>query len=94
MTGAVCRFLLSTESRLPALLTVLSIFGVLWALRTLSYRRDDRTQFGVGDVYLIAGFGMWFSFPAVVWVISVSAVSGGVASKKSTSSVSVARKRQ
>jgi len=78
VTGAVWRFLLSPESGLPAMVTALSVFGVLWALRTLSYRRDERTQLGLGDVYLMAGLGMWFSFPAVVWVISASAVSGGV----------------
>ncbi len=36
VTGAVWRFLLSPESGFPALVTALSLFGVLWALRTLS----------------------------------------------------------
>lgn len=78
LTGAVWRFLLSPESVLPALLTALSLFGVLWALRTLAYRRDGGAQCGLGDVYLMAGLGMWFSFPAVLWVISGAAVSGGL----------------
>lgn len=78
VTGAVWRFLLSPESVLPALLTALSLFGVLWALRTLAYRRDGGAQCGLGDVYLMAGLGMWFSFPAVLWVISGAAVSGGL----------------
>ncbi|PAV04681.1 hypothetical protein CBG25_06865 [Arsenophonus sp. ENCA] len=78
LTGAVWRFILSPESGLTALLTALSLFGVLWGLRTLAYRRDDRAQFGLGDVYLMAGLGLWFSFPAVLWVISGAAVSGGL----------------
>lgn len=50
---------------------------------------------GLGDVYLMAGLGMWFSFPAVLWVISGAAVSGGLffAGKKITPSDAVARKR-
>lgn len=78
MTGAVFRLLLSLESVLPALLTALSVFGVLWGLRTLAYRRDGYTQFGLGDVYLMAGLGMWFSFPTVLGIISSAAVSGGL----------------
>lgn len=78
MTGVIFRFLLSPESVLPALLTALSIFCALWGLRTLAYRRDGYAQFGLGDVYLMAGLGMWFSFPAVLWVISGAAVSGGL----------------
>lgn len=78
MTGAVFRFLLSPESVLPALLTTLSVFGVIWGLRNFAYRRDGHAQFGLGDVYLMAGLGMWFSFTAVLWVISASAVSGGL----------------
>lgn len=78
MTGAVFRLLLSPESVLTALLAALSVFGVLWGLRTLSYRRDGYAQFGLGDVYLMAGLGMWLSFPAVLWVISGAAVLGGL----------------
>lgn len=78
LTGAVWRFILSPESGLTALLTALSVFGVLWALRTLAYRRDDRAQFGLGDVYLTAGLGLCFSFPAVLWVISGAAIAGGI----------------
>ncbi|WP_440862561.1 prepilin peptidase [Symbiopectobacterium purcellii] len=78
LTGAVWRFILSPESGLTALLTALSVFGVLWGLRTLAYRRDDRAQFGLGDVYLMAGLGLWFSFPAVLWVISGAAIAGGL----------------
>lgn len=78
LTGAVFRLLLSPESVLTALLAALSVFGVLWGLRTLAYRRDGGAQCGLGDVYLMAGLGMWFSFPAVLWVISGAAVSGGL----------------
>ncbi len=78
LTGAVWHFLLYPETMLPALLTALSLFGVLWALRTLAYRRDGGAQCGLGDVYLMAGLGMWFSFPTVFWVISGAAVSGGL----------------
>lgn len=78
VTGAVWRFLLSPESVLPALLTALTLFGVLWGLRTLAYRRDGYAQCGLGDVYLMAGLGMWFCFPSVLWVISGAAVSGGI----------------
>ncbi|EFW11302.1 putative conjugative transfer prepilin peptidase PilU, partial [Serratia symbiotica str. Tucson] len=52
MTGAVFRLLLSPESVLTALLAALIVFGVLWGLRTLAYRRDGYAQFGLGDVYL------------------------------------------
>lgn len=62
----------------PALLTALSVFGVLRGLRTLAYRRDSGAQFGLGDVYLMAGLGLWFSFPAVLWVISGAAIAGGL----------------
>lgn len=78
LTGAALRFLLSPESVLPAMFTALSVFGVLWGLRTLAYWRDGYAQFGLGDVYLMAGLGMWFSFPAVLWIISGAAVSGGL----------------
>ncbi|MDR5617840.1 A24 family peptidase [Arsenophonus sp.] len=78
LTGAVFRFLLYQETVLLALFTALSLFGVLWGLRTLAYRRDGHAQFGLGDVYLMAGLGMWFSFPTVLWVISGAAVSGGI----------------
>ncbi|WP_290604914.1 A24 family peptidase [Arsenophonus sp. ENCA] len=78
LTGAVWHFLLYPETALPALLTALSLFGVLWALRTLAYRRDGGAQCGLGDVYLMAGLGMWFAFPTVFWVISAAAVSGGL----------------
>lgn len=78
LTGAVFRFLLYPETVPPALLTALSVFGVLWGLRTLAYRRDGDAQYGLGDVYLMAGLGIWFSFPAVLWVISGAAVSGGL----------------
>lgn len=74
---AVFRLLLSPESVLTALLAALSVFGVLWGLRTLAYRRDGDAQFGLGDVYLMAGLGMWFSFPEVLWIISGAAISGG-----------------
>ncbi|QBY46506.1 hypothetical protein ArsFIN_51170 (plasmid) [Arsenophonus nasoniae] len=63
---------------MTALLAALIIFGVLLGLRTFAYRRDGYAQFGLGDVYLMAGLGMWFSFPAVLWVISGAAVSGGI----------------
>ncbi|MEN3262803.1 A24 family peptidase [Sodalis endosymbiont of Spalangia cameroni] len=78
LTGAVFRLLLSPESVLTALLAALSVFGVLWGLRTLAYRRDGYAQFGLGDVYLMAGLGMWFSFHSVLWIISGAAVSGGI----------------
>ncbi|HGJ5862661.1 prepilin peptidase [Arsenophonus nasoniae] len=78
LTGAVFRLLLSPESVLTALLAALIIFGVLLGLRTFAYRRDGYAQFGLGDVYLMAGLGMWFSFPAVLWIISGAAVSGGI----------------
>lgn len=78
LTGALFRFLLYQETVLLALLAALSVFGVLWGLRTLAYRRDGHAQFGLGDVYLMAGLGTWFSFPAVLWVISDAAVSGGL----------------
>lgn len=78
LTGAVFRLLLSPESVLTALLAALCLFGVLWGLRTLAYRRDGYAQFGLGDVYLMAGLGMWFSFPVVLWIISGGAVSGGL----------------
>lgn len=78
LNGAVWHFLLYPETALPALLTALSLFGVLWALRTLAYRRNGSAQCGLGDVYLMAGLGIWFSFPAVLWVISGAAVSGGL----------------
>lgn len=78
LTGAALRFLLSPESVLPALLTALSVFVVFWGLRTLAYRRDGYAQFVLSDVYLMAGLGMWLSFPTVFWVISGAAVSGGL----------------
>ncbi|WP_174889632.1 prepilin peptidase [Candidatus Williamhamiltonella defendens] len=78
VTGAVWRFLLYQETVLPALLTALSVFGVLWGLRTLSYRHDGSAQLGLGDVYLMAVLGMWFSFPEVLWVISGAAMAGGL----------------
>lgn len=78
LTGAVFRFLLYQETVLLALFTALSLFGVLWALRTLAYRRDGYAQCGLGDVYLMAGLGLWFSFPAVLWVISGAAIAGGL----------------
>ncbi|WGM03704.1 A24 family peptidase [Arsenophonus nasoniae] len=78
LTGGVWHFLLYPETELPALLTALSVFGVLWGLRILAYRRDGAAQFGLGDVYLMAGLGTWFSFPTVLWVISSAAVSGGL----------------
>lgn len=95
LTGAVFRLLLSPESVLTALLAALSVFGVLWGLRILAYRCDGYTQFGLGNVYLMAKLGMWFSFPAVLWIISGAAVSGGIffAGKKITPSNGVARKR-
>lgn len=78
LMGAVFRLLLSPESVLTVLLAALSLFGVLWALRTLAYRHDGGAQCGLGDVYLMAGLGMWFSFPAVLWIIIGAAVSGGL----------------
>lgn len=78
VTGVLFHFLLSPESVLPVLLTASSIFGILWGLRTLDYQRDGGAQCGFDDVYLMAGLGMWFSFPAVLWVISGAAVSGGL----------------
>ncbi|MGL9751217.1 MAG: hypothetical protein ACR5LC_08320 [Symbiopectobacterium sp.] len=47
LTGAVWHFLLYPETMLPALLTTLTVFGVLWALRTLAYRRDGGAQCGL-----------------------------------------------
>ncbi|HGJ5854680.1 prepilin peptidase [Arsenophonus nasoniae] len=78
LTGAVFRLLLSSESVLTALLAALTVFGVLWGLRTLTYHRDGDAQFGLGDVYLMAGLGMGFSFPTVLCIISGAAVSGGI----------------
>lgn len=70
LTGAIFRFFLYQETVLLALLTALIIFGVLWGLQTFAYRRDGHAQFGLGDVYLTAGLGMWFSFQ----LFSVSSV--------------------
>lgn len=47
LTGGVWHFLLYPETVLPALLTALSIFCVIWGLRTLTYRRDGGAQCGL-----------------------------------------------
>lgn len=69
LTGAIFRFLLSSESGLTATLTAFIVFSVLWLIRTFAYWYAGCAQFGLGDVYLMAGLGMWFSFPVVLWVI-------------------------
>lgn len=78
LIGVGFRFLLYQETVLLALLSALSLFGVLFGLRILAYRQDGSAQFGLGDVYLMAGLCMWFSFPAVLWVISGAAIAGGL----------------
>ena len=62
LIGFGFRFLLSPESVLPALLTELILFGVLFGLRALAHHKDGHTKFGLGDVYLIP-------LPIVLWVI-------------------------
>lgn len=69
LIGFGFRVLLSPESVLTILLTALSLFGVLFGLRALAHHKDGHPKFGLGDVYLMAGLGMWFSSPAIFWII-------------------------
>lgn len=78
LTGAAYRFMVLPGSLLPATFTALVVFFALRILHMLAYRRGGSAQFGLGDVYLMAGLGMWFSFPDVLWLIIAAAVSGGL----------------
>ncbi|WGO82234.1 prepilin peptidase [Arsenophonus apicola] len=69
LIGFGFRVLLSPESVLTILLTALSLFGVLFGLRALAHHKDGHQKFGLGDVYLMAGLGVWLSLPIVLWVI-------------------------
>jgi prepilin signal peptidase PulO-like enzyme (type II secretory pathway) len=69
LIGISFRFLLYQETVLLALLSALSVFGMLWGLRTLTFRQDGHAKFGLGDIYLMAGLGVWLSLPIVLWVI-------------------------
>lgn len=78
LTGGLWRLLVRPESVLLAAVTAGVLFALLWRLRAFAARRAGEERCGLGDVYLMAALGLWFSCPLTLWLMVVAALSGSV----------------
>ena len=61
---------------LNAVITGLIGFGLFYALRYLFKKKRDIEALGMGDVYLIAGLGVWLGFEKFLYILSISSFLG------------------
>ena len=58
------------------MITGLIGFGLFYALRYLFKKKRDIEALGMGDVYLIAGLGVWLGFEKFLYILSISSFLG------------------
>ncbi|WP_036768524.1 prepilin peptidase [Photorhabdus australis] len=76
LIGTVYRSLIHPDTLFFTTFTSLILFGVLWYVRAAYNQWAEQELFGLGDVYLITGLGMWFSMLFLFWIIGIAAVIG------------------
>ena len=63
-------------STLNAILTRIIGFSLFFALRYLFQKKRNVEALGMGDVYLIAGLGVWLGFEKFLYILSISSFLG------------------
>lgn len=76
LVGCGFRFGFEQQSMPEAVIVSVLLFSGLSFMRMVCNRQRGNEIFGMGDVYLIAGLGMWLSSPYVFWVVGIAAFSG------------------
>ncbi len=76
LVGSGFRFWFQQQSMPEAVVVSVFLFIGLSFMRVVCNRQRGKEIFGMGDVYLIAGLGMWLSSPYVFWVVGVAAFLG------------------
>ena len=59
-----------------SILTGLIGFGLFFSLKTLFKKIKGIDALGMGDVYLIAGLGVWLGFEKFLYILSISSIIG------------------
>ncbi|WP_277973365.1 prepilin peptidase [Pantoea agglomerans] len=78
LVGFGFRFWFQQQSMQEAVVVSVFLFLGLSFMRVVCNRQRGNEIFGMGDVYLIAGLGMWLSSPYVFWVVGIAAFLGMV----------------
>ena len=63
-------------STLNAMITGIIGFSLFFALRYLFQKKRNVEALGMGDVYLIAGLGVWLGFEKFLYILSISSFLG------------------
>lgn len=76
ITGIVARFFNNIESLYSGLLNSAFFFFCGISVRYFYAKRKGFESFGLGDVFLMAGTGMWFSFDCAWYAVVIASVLG------------------